>query len=297
MGVPIAVWTAPELQSTVGRTVMVPKIVGAKEVAGPLHEQLLATAPSDAGREMRLIVPESLAAQANGIALVSYNEEDESDLALVAQARQANVDFVLRGEILPDRTPRSIRQAGDRLTVSWRLIPVNPDEEMSLTNPGSGGRPIRVDLKSALEKYPDLKMLVDSDSALQTALVRETFSLITPAVQRDRVQLGISYGLPGSRLIRKGNAFALAGRWQEAETQWQTAREKYPFSSVAVHNLAIAAVAKQDFASARELARKAVRMKPSKLHQETLVWVEQTQRAFHQAFNLDDPEDGWNVTR
>ncbi|WP_182865546.1 tetratricopeptide repeat protein [Rhodopirellula sp. JC639] len=300
MGAPIHVWAPPTLQSTVGHSVMVPKIVGPRELADPIHEKLLQAAPSDTGRSTRLVSAEQASRSAtegdSGISLVSYCGDDESDLALAKTAQQSHIDFILRGEILPDPRPRSITEAGKRLTVSWRLSSVGADRQAQSAGRPLG-QPIVVELESAFKRYPDLALAADQDAALQAAVVRDTLPLITPTVWRDRVQLEIPYLLPGTQGIRQGNALAVAGRWGEAEAKWQEVRDRYPFSSVAVHNLAIAAVARQDFGQARSLARRAVRMKPTKLHQQTLVWVERTQRAYHEAFGLSDPPEGWSVTR
>jgi tetratricopeptide (TPR) repeat protein len=231
------------------------------------------------------------------VALVSYDDDaDQSDLALLSKARRHGFDYILRGEILPDRRPRSIAEAGRQLTVSWRLLPVDPQLQAAESD-RAGGMPIVVNLDDALQRYPDLALVDDDEAALHAAVIRDTLPLIVPSVQRTRVQLEIPYLLPGARRIRRGNAYARAGRWAEAEAHWRQALERFPFSSVAVHNLAIAAVAKQDYRTARQLARKAVRMKPTRLHQRTLVWVEQMQRAYHQAFDLPDPPEGWLVTR
>lgn len=280
---------------------MVPRLIGPKEIAEPIHEQLIAASPKDRGRSTELISAEDVKQSAqktseHGIALVSYDENDESDLALMTAGREQNLDFVLRGQIIPDRRPRPIREAGDRLTVSWSLVPLNRSGKPAESD-RQPGQPVIVDFESAIKKYPDLSLAENKEAALRAAMVRETLPLFTPSVQRDRVQLEIPYVTPGSKLIRKGNALARAGRWGEAEAVWKQVSEKYRFSSVAVHNLAIAAAAKQDFSTARKLASKAVRMKPSSLHQQTLVWVEKTQRMYHEAFELSDPPEGWFVTR
>ena len=301
MGAPIHVWSPPTLQSTVGRSVIVPKIVGPAAIAEPIHERLLQAAPDDAGRRTRLLAADKVSRSpqsepGSGIVLASYDQSDESDLALAETARDQEIDFILRGEILPDRRPKSIDEAGKQLTISWRLMPVRPDEQVESAGRPTG-MPIVVELDSALKRYPDLAWSTDKELVLQTAMVRDTLPLITPSVVRERVQLEIPYLLPGTSAIRRGNVLAVEGRWEEAEAQWQATLQKYPFSSVAVHNLAIAAVARQDFSRARALASKAVRMKPTKLHQQTLVWVERTQRAYHEAFALPDPAEGWSVTR
>ncbi|MCA9135822.1 MAG: hypothetical protein KDB00_03660 [Planctomycetales bacterium] len=296
---PIHVWSPPALQSTVGKSVLVPKIVGPQDIAEPLHRKLIHSAPSDAGREVRLIASDDLnqVTQARGeVALASYNDDDESDLALASTARHEHIDFIFRGEILPDLRPRRIDDAGNRITVSWRLMPVDVDHQSEKSG-APMGMPVVVELESALKRYPDLALSPDTETALQAALIRDTIPLIAPSVQRGLVQLEVPYVVPGSKSIRRGNALAVAGRWGEAEAVWQETLNRIPFSSVAVHNLAIAAVAKQDFSNARKLAQMAVRMKPTKLHQSTLVWIERQQRAFHESFQLPDPPEGWSVTR
>lgn len=303
MGVPLHVWAPAKLRSTVGKRVMVARIVGPADVGDSLHEKLLAAAPNDVGRQVALVASEDVqpsqldgAVSNHPVALVSYNQSDESDLAVLSKARENGFDYILRGEVLPDRRPRSITEADQQLTVSWRLLPVAPPPRVDRTA-GPSGMPVSVDLKDALERYPDLAFALEKKAALHTAVVRDTLPLIAPSVQRTRVQLEIPYLLPGSRQIRRGNAYARAGRWAEAESEWRQALESYPLSSVAVHNLAIAGVAKQDYSTARELARKAVRLKPTRLHKQTLVWVEQIQRSYHEAFGLPDPPEGWFVTR
>lgn len=301
MGAPLHVWQPPLLQSTVGKSVMVPRLVGPAETAESLQDRLVATAAVDAGCHTALVSAQDVtrvpgqAEDAGGVVLASYNDSDQSDLALLSKARQTGIDFILRGEILPDRRVLPIAQAGNHLRVSWRLMPVDP-ELQDATDGKPSGMPVVVDLEDAIERYPDLGLATDPQAALQSALVRDTLALITPTVQRTRVQLEIPYAFPGSRQIRKGNALARAGRWAEAEAEWSEVLEWFPLSSVAMHNLAIAAVAKQDFSTARRLARKAVRMKPTRLHQKTLVWVEQAQRDYHEAFQLPDPPEGWVVT-
>ncbi|KAA5544623.1 hypothetical protein FYK55_09950 [Roseiconus nitratireducens] len=300
MGVPIHVWSPAELQSTVGKSVLVPELVGPKAVTDPIHEQLVQSAPTGVGQQTQLLSgPEVLSALQSSpeqtIALVSYDQNDTSDLALAEAARRQNIDFILRGEVLPDRRPRQIPEAGQRISISWRLTPVSTAATANAM--AEAGRPVVVDLQAALERYPDLGLLSDPEQALQAAVVRQTLPLITPSVRRGRVQLEIPYLLPGTKAIRRGNALAMAGRWQAAEEAWQEVQQRYPFSSVAVHNLAVAAAARQDFSTAKRLARKAVRMKPSALHKETLIWIERTQRDYHEAFDLPDPPEGWFLTR
>ncbi len=293
MGVPLHVWQPPQLESTVGRRVAVSQLAGPEELAEKIGSQLIATAPRDAGRETELVDAKSLQPKTH-IQLVSATDQAPNDVALAAVARREEIDFVLRGEILADRyashrdgEPLTSDQP---LTISWRLT--------SLTeNRPAGGQPVTVDIESAVDRYPDLGLAADKDSLLATAMSRDTLRLITPWIDRQRVSLAIPYLLPGSKEIRRGNAAALAGRWAEAEAIWQDVIARQPAQVAALHNLALAAVARQDFSMAKTLGRKAVRRQPSRLHKNTLVWIELRQRDYHEAFHLPDPPEGWFVTR
>lgn len=338
MGVPIHVWEPPTLESTVGKKVVVPSLGGAtrdpgsdgdnhgaanqsatvlasaiepeskpeKTIADAIHEQLLTQVPTDFGRQTELVPVDELNQQ-SPVRLVSAVDHQHSDIALSSLARRQGFDFVLRGELLPDRRPASMRETNPQLSVSWRLLELDssnaspgqlqPVDKSIRTPRHVGGRPVVVDLQSAIDRYPDLAIAEDSQTALSAALVRDTYRLITPSVRRDRAQLEIAYLLPGSQEMRQGNALAHAGRWPEAQEVWRRVLEKHPWSIAAMHNLAIASAAEQDFSKAKELARKAVRRSPSKLHKQTLVWIEQRQRDYHRAFHLPDPPEGWFFTR
>ncbi|TWU07471.1 tetratricopeptide repeat protein [Stieleria varia] len=342
MGVPIHVWQPPALESTVGKRVVVPEIGGtapssrsthdsqspvvlasaidpaskpSPDVSQSIHEQLLAHAPKDSGRTTELISSDELLemgaensrASGNVIQQVAYEqitqqEHLQSDLTLASLARRQDIDYLLSGELLPDLRAPSIKEQDPQLTISWRLMSLNQDDDSatagqeSQPNHGVRGRPVRVDLESAIQRYPDLAYASDTETALRTALVRDTYRLITPSVQRHRVQLEIPYLMPGSKSTRRGNALALAGRWPEAKAIWQEVADSQPLAVAALHNLALAAAAEQDFSTAKRLARQAIRRQPTRLHQQTLVWIEQRQRDYHAAFDLPDPPEGWFVT-
>jgi hypothetical protein len=120
--------------------------------------------------------------------------------------------------------------------------------------------------------------------------------LLTPSIRREQVRIEIPYLMPGSGQVRRGNLAAMAGRWGEAEQIWSEVVERYPAQIPAIHNLALAAAAAQDFSRAKRLARRAIRLQPTKLHKESLVWIETRQRDYHKAFGLPDPPEGWFVT-
>jgi len=308
MGVPIHVWQPPILKSTVGKRVVLETVAGPVDTAEPIRDKLLAMVPQDRGRATTIVQAGDLQGRST-VQVASASDIDPSDVELASLARQQSVDFLLRGEVLeqfsevrkrnePLEQPTQLNQLPEakaetddnpRLTLSWRLTAIGQE-------PSSVGQPIVVDLESALERYPDLAILNDPNEILSTAVVRETYRLITPSVDRQRVQLGIAYFTLGSKEVQRGNIAALAGRWAEAEKIWTEVLDRHPLQITAIHNLALAAVAGQDFSRAKKLARKAIRLQPTPLHRKTLVWIELRQRDYHKSFDLPDPPEGWFVT-
>lgn len=307
MSAPLHVWQEPKLESTVGKKVALSQIssspdADSKELGQRITERIVETAPSDPGRATHLVPAESLE-QKSKIQLVSTTDQRPNDLALASVARKEGYDFVLRGEIVEDRYAKYRLDSAHRqdsaeeedeetdksLAISWRLT--------SLTeNRPAGGSPVSIDVETAVERYPDLGLTTDQDTILAEAISRESLRLIAPWIDREQVQIAIPYLLPGSREVRRGNIAALSGQWQEAERIWQGAYAAHPSQVAALHNLAIAAAARQDFSTAKRLARKAVRLQPTWLNKHTLVWVEVRQRDYHAAFDLPDPPEGWFVT-
>jgi hypothetical protein len=288
MNVPMHVWRPAELESTVGKRVVVSTVAGPEEVAQQLKQKLLDTAPRDSGRETTLIDAASLQSKTK-IRLVSATDDQPNDLALASVARREGVDYVLRGEVIENRYATQTPDPNAKLKISWRLAALDGKSPVN-------GKPVVVDVKSAIERYPDLGVLSDADQILSSAAARETFRLMTPSVDRAHVQLSVAYLMPGSHDVRRGNASALAGRWGEAESIWLEVLEMHPTQVAAIHNLALAAAAGQDFSRAKQLARNAIRLQPWGLHQQTLVWIELNQRAYHKSFGLPDPPEGWFVT-
>jgi len=289
MGAPIHFWDPPQLESTVGQRVALSGVSGPAELAGGLQRQLLAQAPSDSGRQMTLVGAAEMQ-RGSEIQLVSAVDDLPNDLVVASIARRQGIDYLLRGEVISDRNrSQPADPTHQTLKVSWSLT------GLDAMHPG-GGRPIVVDPKTAVDRYPDLALIGDPAEIMTQAMVRETYRLITPSVSRDRVQLEIPYLLPGSAAVRRGNLAARGGRWGEAEAIWSDVRERHPTQIAALHNLALAAAAGQDFTRAKQLARKAIRLQPSSLHKQNMVWIEVKQRAYHEAFGLPDPPEGWFVT-
>ncbi|WP_157594017.1 tetratricopeptide repeat protein [Rubripirellula obstinata] len=316
---PMHVWTPPEMESLVGKRVGISDVVGPEEIAGPIRQKMLSMNPDDSGRGLVAIDTKKLQSP-QAIQLVSAaidpktgqsmsespglptNELPTSDLATNAIARQAGLDYVLRGRI-EGRNHQSkvnnqeLNELGlvpfdphQAIAVSWKLYSVKDNRPI-------GGKPVVIDGVTAAKRYPDLTAVADPNDALLSAVVRESYRLVSPSTRQQTVQLATPYVAPGSRATRQANDLAIAGRWGEAEIIWQEVVDRYPTQSAALHNLALAAAAGQDFSRAKTLARKAIRRFPVPLHKNTLAWIEKRQRDYHRAFNLPDPPEGWFVSR
>lgn len=326
---PIHVWQKPALAGQLQPKIMVAPLDGPPESAQAIRRHLLEHVAKDSAATVRLVPSETVGMAAPKqdsanpeIALVSFLRTDGNDASLISAARQENFDYILRGQVLPDPRPLTLQRENPRLGVAWQVIsvptkpeasgedplamgqrhvPRRPDQSdgdrAEIDLPASVARPVIIDWKWAQEQFADLSNWDDQEAALHEALIRQSKSIFGPSLEQHKVKLEITYGLPGSRAVRKGVALAMKGRWNEAEATWQGLLNRVPFNSAAIHNLAIAKVAKQDYQAARELAAYAQRLKPTKLHSKTLAWVESAQRTYHQAFQLPDPPNGWAVTR
>ncbi|MEM8671469.1 MAG: hypothetical protein AAGG48_28375 [Planctomycetota bacterium] len=283
------VWQPPQLESTVGKRVVVSAVSGPDDISQPLKEQLIASAPSDAGRAVSIIDAAKLPRNET-IQLVSAVDVESNDLATASLSRSAGADYVLRGEVLPHRGATGEVDVEMPLRVSWRLLSLHGEGSAS-------GMPIVVDQESLLDRYPDLGFVPNPNDQLVTGAVRDTFRLLSPWIDRQTVTLSIPYGLPGSRDVRRGIAAARGGRWGEAESIWTSVRVRHPTNVSALHNLALAAAAAQDFSRAKQLARRSIRLSPTSLHKKTLVWIELMQRDYHEAFGLPDPPEGWFIAK
>ena len=321
---PMHVWTPPELESMVGKRVGISEVVGPPEVANSIREKMLSMNPDDSGRGLVTIDTQKLAAMSTiqlasattdlnsgsidsiqaiqHAAATSQSAIPMSDLSTYAIAKNAGLDYVLRGKVetrnqKPEVSQESLNDLGlvpfdphRPIAVSWMLYSVKDNRPI-------GGKPVVIDGVTAAQRYPDLTVVSDPNDALLSAIVRESYRLVSPSTREQQVQLANPYLTPGSKATRRANELAIAGRWGEAEIIWQEVYDKHPTQSAALHNLALAAAAGQDFSKAKTLSRKAIRRFPSPLHKSTLAWIEKRQHEYHRAFSLPDPPEGWFVSR
>lgn len=298
---PIHVWTPPKLASAVGAKVAIAPIRGDAKIARPLGEAMLRIQPRDVGRNVVAIDARRLQSD-EVIRLVSNIEGETSDIALSTLARSNDIDFVLVGEVIRSTNqsnnvsnlPRDIASkivtgienaatdsSADEtglIRVSWSLMDVRrgvPLNGLPVVTPGNPRDP--------------------SDESIDLA-AQSTWELIVPHVIRDHTELIAPQLTIGSREIRKGNVAAAAGDWSGAEQIWIAVLKRYPRNHAAKHNLAVAAVARQDYSAARQYISAAVAARSSPLYRSTSVWIEQSQRDYHTAFGLSDPPEGWAAT-
>jgi len=298
---PIQVWAPPKLASAVGAKVAIAPIRGDAAIARPLGEAMLRNQPRDAGRSVLAIDARRLQGNET-IRLVSAVEGETSDIALMTLARQNQIDYVLVGEVLESSNRRSrativppeltdglnlsvenaaTDSSADEnglIRVSWSLMDVRRGVPLSGLPVVTPGNPRQLD-----------------DRAIDTAAV-SAWELVVPHVIRDHTELIAPRLVLGSRDIRKGNVAAAAGDWKTAEQIWLTVLQRYPRSHAVKHNLAVAAIARQDYSSARRYIAEALSVRSSPLYRSTSVWIEQSQRDYHSAFELPDPPEGWAAT-
>lgn len=267
----MAVWRTPRLFHAQDRPVVLAEIAGDPKWTVSLRDALHAPDPGDS-RVAVTFKPPDAARAASEIGLVSY-QEGPSDLAIAA-SRSETDRYVLRGEILPN-----LRGDGDdrpTMRVSWRLIDVAGGESL-------GGHVLRV-------QSEDEDELID-------AVAKETRTLLAPSTMDVAATLEATRWLPGSKALRQGISAAQAGDWLTARDIWTNFLKVHPSSDAAMHNLAVASVAAQDFEEAKAYALAALEQRDSVLHRETLAWVEHHQRMYHRSFGLPTPEGGWRVGR
>lgn len=303
---PIHVWSVPVIDSAVGMRVAVAPLAGDPQVALPLHRAMLRQQPRTPGREVFAINAATLESTAV-VRLASATEGEPSDLALLHLARQHAIDWVLQGEVLAERggprtaiLPPAVAPAGGPLPpgqgsraaepapeaqgptlvrVSWKLVSVSGSAPLA-------GQPL------VTHREPG-----QSTDDLIAKAAEAAWELVTPHVRQDQTQLSAPRLAWGSRDIRRGNEAAASGQWHQAEQIWSEVLHRHPAQHAAMHNLAVAAVARQDFAAAQRLIAQALRSRNSSLYQDTAVWIERRQRDYHAAFSLPDPPEGWAATR
>lgn len=319
---PIHVWAPPRIDSAVGKRIAIAPLAGEPRIAEPLHAAMLRQLPTDLGRRVDAIDARQLQ-NPETIRLVSAESGESSDIALVSLARRNDIDLVLFGEVMSTSSERSAVAAQEQGNVAGNLgggLPGDrpgvrePTAGSAETNPstdaeGASPLPVRtlriswklVDIRNdrPLSGQPVVSHGKPGESELDLVnrAAKDAWELLVPHVVLQEAQLAQPQLSARASRVRQGNQAAAEGRWSEAEWIWRGVISREPGSHAAMHNLAVAAVARQDFAQARQFIAAAIAAKKSPLYRATAVWIETRQREYHASFNLPDPPEGWAATR
>jgi hypothetical protein len=211
---------------------------------------------------------------------VSTQSRPKSDLEALAESRQQGVSTLIIGEVLqrPKRTRTEAPGTLDRLSVSWRVVDVASGATL-------GGAPAYMDAELAQRRGQG------ADTDLMRNLAQVSWHVVAPHVESSEIELAKSTWHLGAKKVREGNHLARKGGWPEAQRRWEEAVKISARNHAAMHNLALAAVAREDFEEARRWIQRA--MKAHRGYEETYAWIEIRRKEYHDAFRLPDPPDGW----
>ncbi|MCE9526932.1 MAG: CsgG/HfaB family protein [Planctomycetales bacterium] len=104
---------------------------------------------------------------------------------------------------------------------------------------------------------------------LLTACATDVVSLIAPHYVPAEVTLARQFFGKGMDDVRRGNELAKQGDWTGAAASWEAALKHDPANHAALHNLALAAEARQDFPTAIKNLNKAMASYPATLYHDT----------------------------
>lgn len=304
MTAPIHVWKPASVSQSAASNsglirIAVSPIGGESEVAEQLQQAMVLSRPQNIPH-LAVISPSELE-RLGGIQLVAYDGQP-SEMASLSAARRAGANFLLAGEVvshqldIPVQPPKRpslfafLRKPGpsERLSVRWCVYEVESGQRLGEHTVTMAGREVN-------KQFPDLAFHGNGRAKVVAASARRSWELVAPTTRATDVLIDLPWFAPGSSTVRKGNAYARLGQWEMAERTWQDAADAHNWNTAAWKNLSIAAVAKEDFSLARSRLRYADwKYWPGDGTRDTLVWIEQQQRQYHEAFQLPPPSSGWS---
>lgn len=292
------VWKASQAPKSGAVRIAVAPVGGSTDATERLQNAMQRAQPNP-NPLVAALHPQELA-QVGGIQLVSYDNQP-NDMATLAAARHAGMDYILQGNVLDAYLdippPDPIEQRKFRifkpkekvefLTVHWSVIDVASGLRIK-------EQTISMDRKEAEKRYPDLAYhTAGGDGRVLMASARESWAMVAPTTETEQALLDLPWFSRGSSQVRKGNGYARQGRWDLAEREWQEAADQHPWNTAAWTNLSLAATAHEDFSLAKDRLKHANTFWPGDSTYPTLNWIEQRQRHYHQALNLPAPAAGW----
>jgi tetratricopeptide (TPR) repeat protein len=233
------------------------------------------------------------------IQLVSYDNQP-NDSATLGAARRAGANYILQGNVVDaDLDPPKPRVK--RFQLSSLIFPKKPHSNSvtvhwSVIDVQTGARIHEETTRTTTQTANQIAKQFDKQPGTESVLAaasHEGWQFVANQLRRREAVLDLPWLWPGSAQVRKGNGYARQGRWDLAESEWQSAVDRHPTNTAAWHNLSLAAVAREDFELARSRLSHADSWLPGDPTFETLVWIESQQRNYHAAYQLPDPIAGW----
>jgi hypothetical protein len=299
MTAPIHVWKPPRIAPPGPIRVALSPIGGEFEVAQQLEAAMELSRPQTMSH-MAMISPRELE-RLGGIQLVAYDGQP-SEMASLSAARTAGANYLLSGDVIAHRlsfpeeeTPRPSRfsfrrkrMPSESLSVRWCVYEVDTGRRLE-------EHTVTLNREEVDKQFPDLAFQSDGAAKVMAASARRSWELVVPTTRATDVPIDLPWFAPGSSEVRRGNAYARMGQWESAERAWQDAADAHPWNTAAWKNLAIAAVAREDFSLARDRLKHADwKYWPGDSTPKTLAWIEERQREYHAAFHRPPPSSGWS---
>ena len=291
MSAPIYVWKSPPMDHGGAMTIAVGPIGGDLLVAEKLDQAMIASRPQRMP-QLAVLYPDQLA-RSGGIQLVAYDGQP-SEMATLGAARRVGANYVLSGQIvqhqleLPEEKGvsghpwyRFLRRPPppERMTVRWSLYETATGKRVLEQN-------VEMNRTDAEKTYPDLAFQPTGDLKVIAACARKSWEMVVPTTHATEASISLPWFSPGSTQVRKGNAYAKLGRWEDAEREWQEAADQHPWNTAAWTNLSIAAVAHEDFELASSRLKHAnTTIWPGDETAKTKAWVEKHQREYTASFD------------
>lgn len=287
-------WTQGDQANRMPLCVAIAPVGGPPEITEKINSSLMATRPQTIPN-LAVLYPDQLE-KASGIQLVSYDGQP-SEMAAYGAAKRSGAKFVLSGQILKhDLSPREMPRKTRLLSV---LRKKPPAESMSIrwtvfdaqTGSRLGENTIHMDTKKAVQDFPDLAYQGTPETIVIAASARRSWEMVIPTTNATQATLDLPWLMPGSASVRKGNAYARLGQWEQAERQWQEAADVHPWNRAAWNNLSMAAVAKEDFQLARDRLKHADPWWiPGDQTAKSSAWIDSVQRQYDACFDPTKPE-------
>ncbi|MFN7730844.1 MAG: tetratricopeptide repeat protein [Pirellula sp.] len=297
MTAPMHVWKKPQLAQGGPVRVAVAPVGGDVELSQRLQQALVVSQPQTM-QKLAVVHPEQLE-RMGGIQLAAYDGQP-SEMASLGAARRVGAQYLLSGQIVQhDLEAQPVvkrkwyqlfppRQHQESMTVKWVVYEVSSGRRI-------GENVVAIDRQEAEKEYPDLAFQASGDIKVIAASARKSWQSVLPTTTAEQATLDLPWLMPGSTQVRKGNAYARMGRWEEAEREWQDVASAHPWNTAAWTNLSLAAVAREDFSLARDRLKHAnTKLWPGDETKKTQVWIEQQQREYHEAFEIPPPAEGWS---